>query len=135
MFRTFMQRFQQWMIGRNGNDALNLFLLIMYVLVSFLGSLTRFYILNSLAFLCLIFCIFRMFSKNTSQRYQENAKFLTWWNKIKGKCSIWVKRGKEHKTHSYFTCKSCGQTIRVPKGKGKICITCPKCKNEFIKKT
>lgn len=135
MFRNFMQRFQQWMIGRNGNDALNLFLIFVYIGLSFIGSVTRLYLLNSLALISFVFFIFRMFSKNISQRYKENVKFLSWWNKVKSKCVLFIRRGKEYKTFRYFTCKSCGQMIRVPRGKGKICITCPKCKNEFIKKT
>lgn len=139
MFRKFVYNFQQWMIGRNGMDALNICLLVLYLILAFFSSISGGfmgkYIWNSLALFSIIICFFRMFSKNRSQRYQENLKFLNIWNKVKNKVSIFIRQMKEYETHRFFTCKSCGQVIRVPKGKNKICITCPKCKNEFIKKT
>ncbi|MCR4675383.1 MAG: hypothetical protein K5675_10245 [Lachnospiraceae bacterium] len=42
---------------------------------------------------------------------------------------------EQKKIYKFYTCSSCGQKVRVPKGKGKIEITCPKCKNTFIKRT
>ena len=35
------------------------------------------------------------------------------------------------KEHCYFTCPGCGAVCRVPKGKGRIVITCPRCGNEI----
>jgi ribosomal protein L37AE/L43A len=67
--------------------------------------------------------IFRTLSRNTYKRYQENRKFLALQQRIKDR------------DHRYFSCPRCKQTVRVPRGKGKIAISCPKCKEKFIKKT
>ena len=67
--------------------------------------------------------IFRMLSRNTYKRYQENRKYLTLVERLKDR------------EHRYFDCPRCRQPVRVPRGKGKIAITCPKCREKFIKKT
>ena len=67
--------------------------------------------------------IFRCLSRNTYKRYQENRRYLA------------LRSRTKDKNHRYFRCPKCRQQIRVPKGKGKIAITCPKCKEKFIKKT
>ena len=88
-----------------------------------------------LALGCLIYSYFRIFSKNTAKRYTENAKYLS----IKYKITGWFRRKKERiqqsKTHRFYRCPQCGITTRIPKGKGKIKITCPKCGNTFIRKS
>ena len=71
----------------------------------------------------MIWAICRTFSRNTYKRYQENKKYL-----------MLVERLKDRQ-HRYFTCPKCRQTVRVPRGKGKVAITCPRCKERFIKKT
>ena len=86
-----------------------------------------------LALACLIYSYFRMLSKNTQKRCKENLMYVGCTKHIRGWFNAWKLRFKERKTHHIYRCKKCGQNIRVPKGKGRICITCPKCKNEFIK--
>lgn len=123
------------MIGRYGVDSLSKFMLgtAVVLLVFAMGFRNNF--LNTLACLLVFFCYFRMFSRNYQKRAEENQKFL----ELKGKAATFLKREKEYfeqrKTHHIYKCPSCKQKIRVPKGKGKICITCPKCHTEFIKKS
>lgn len=123
------------MIGRYGVDSLSKFMLgtAVVLLVFAMGFRSNF--LNTLACLLVLLCYFRMFSRNYQKRAEENQKFL----ELKGKAATFLKREKEYfeqrKTHHIYKCPSCKQKIRVPKGKGKICITCPKCHTEFIKKS
>lgn len=123
------------MIGRYGVDSLSKFMLgtAVVLLVFAMGFRNNF--LNTLACLLVLLCYFRMFSRNYQKRAEENQNFL----ELKGKAATFLKREKEYfeqrKTHHIYKCPSCKQKIRVPKGKGKICITCPKCHTEFIKKS
>ena len=123
------------MIGRYGVDSLSKFMLgtAVVLLVFAMGFRNNF--LNTLACLLVLLCYFRVFSRNYQKRAEENQKFL----ELKGKAATFLKREKEYfeqrKTHHIYKCPSCKQKIRVPKGKGKICITCPKCHTEFIKKS
>lgn len=129
------EKFRKFMIGRYGVDSLSKFMLgtAVVLLVFAMGFRNNF--LNTLACLLVLLCYFRMFSRNYQKRAEENQKFL----ELKGKADTFLKREKEYfeqrKTHHIYKCPSCKQKIRVPKGKGKICITCPKCHIEFIKKS
>ena len=119
--------FRHFMQGRYGTDKLNTTILITGLILSFLqfllpGAITK-WVLMVLSYSCLVYAIFRMLSRNTYKRYQENRKYLRLLDRLKD---------REHK---YFSCPKCRQSVRVPKGKGKISITCPKCKEKFIKKT
>ena len=122
--RNFMRRF---MMGRYGTDKLNKALLIAGVVTYLLSIFAPFAILTlvfSTASWALLICaLFRMLSRNTYKRYQENRKYLQLVERLKDR------------QHRYYTCPRCRQTVRVPRGKGKIVITCPKCKEKFIKKT
>lgn len=129
------EKFRKFMIGRYGVGSLSKFMLgtAVVLLVFTMGFRNNF--LNTLACLLVLLCYFRMFSRNYQKRAEENQKFL----ELKGKAATFLKREKEYfeqrKTHHIYKCPSCKQKIRVPKGKGKICITCPKCHTEFIKKS
>ena len=133
--RKMKEKFRKFMIGRYGVDSLSKFMLgtAVVLLVFAMGFRNNF--LNTLACLLVFLCYFRMFSRNYQKRAEENQKFL----ELKGKAATFLKREKEYfeqrKTHHIYKCPSCKQKIRVPKGKGKICITCPKCHTEFIKKS
>jgi len=120
--------FRQFMQGRYGTDKLNLALLGAGVACSILSAIFSWFVTVSLLFtllsyICLILVIFRCFSRNTYKRYQENKKFLMFFQRLKDR------------EHRYYDCPRCRQQVRVPRGKGKISITCPKCREKFIKKT
>ena len=123
----------QFMYGRNGMDQLNRALLVAYLVVWMLRVLTAasihgpFYrVWDVLEWVLFILIMFRMFSKNLYRRREENQKWVNWWWKVKSSRSNARARHAD-KDHKYFTCKRCGTICRVPAGKGKIIITCPKC--------
>ena len=129
------EKLRRFMQGRYGADQLSRFLtaigLVLIILNLFVHSNVIVYLVMAL----LVYCYYRMFSRDYNRRYAENQKFLTWQNKIKYKVNNWKRNRADRKTHHIYKCPSCGQKIRVPKGKGKIEITCPKCGQKFVKRT
>ena len=125
MFRRIGDWFRNFMLGRYGSDKLNVALLIFGVALMILGSLfgEKLAFLSLVAYIPLFWCIFRMYSRNLEARRRENAAFLNFFRHLKDK------------DHRYFRCPRCKQTVRVPRGRGKINIRCPKCSERFIKKT
>lgn len=121
------------MQGRYGYDQLNMFLLILSIIFAFLRIFYNPLII--LSYFALILCIYRMFSRQTYKRYNENTKFLKTFNPIIKWYKRTLNRWKYRKTYKYFKCPSCHQYLRVPRGKGKIEVTCPHCHNHFDKKT
>src|SRR5690606_32970374 len=119
------------MTGRYGVDQLSNALLITSIILLVLSSIFKIRILNTLSMATLVLSYFRIFSRNINQRYQENMKFLNWWNPIKWKWYSLKNRIKQSKTHKFFKCPSCNKQLRVPKGKGKIKISCPNCHTKF----
>ena len=128
------ERFRRFMSGRYGNDDLGRAINILALILLVLGTLLLPQ-LSAVAILLMVIYFFRVFSRNVYKRAQENTKYLTLRRKVKSWFSICVRRIKERKTHRYFRCPSCHQTLRVPKGRGKIAITCPKCHTVFTKRS
>lgn len=95
----------------------------------------RFNILYFITLICLIGYYFRAFSRNHARRYEENLKFLQLKNRLTGRFRGFRTHMEERKVYRFYTCPQCSQKIRVPKGHGKISITCPKCHSEFIRKS
>lgn len=129
-----MNWLQRWMAGRYGFDQLGVALLIVFFILALSGQFSGLWPLLVLALLVLVYAYYRIFSRNPLARGKENAWFLRFWSPVRG----WFSRVKSRikdKSHRYYRCPQCKATLRVPKGKGKISITCPKCKTEFIKKT
>lgn len=128
MFRKLADGFRRFMSGRYGTDRLNQCLLgaaIVLLLIGWLGG-KALPVLNSLSFVAyvpLIWSIVRMYSRNIEARRRENAAFLRFWSHL------------TDKQYRYFRCPGCRQVVRVPRGKGRINIRCPKCSRQFIKKT
>lgn len=124
-----MNGIRKFMQGRYGSDALSLFLLCLGVVLNlFIG---RYLIGQIVAVVIFAVVIWRMFSRNIYARQKENAAYLRIWYKVKG---IFTPR-PDAKTHKRFKCPKCRQMVRVPRGKGKIMITCPKCGEKFSKNT
>lgn len=126
---------RKFMAGRYGVDHLSNAMLVVSIIVLIINIFAKIPILNTIVLLVLFISYFRMFSRNINKRYQENMKFLQWWNPIKGKFNKTKNRIKQSKTYKFFTCPSCGQDIRIPKGKGRIKIRCPKCNEKFEGRT
>lgn len=123
----------RFMYGRYGADSFGRFLMIAAIVLSVLSGLLRLDILYLFAEAILLYSCFRMFSRNIYKRSAENqaylkhtAKIRFWWHSQK---NLMIQR----KTHHIYKCPSCRQKIRIPRGKGKIEIRCPKCGTTFIK--
>ena len=118
---------RNFMAGRYGTDRLNMVILCAGLVASLLSVMISLQPLNlifwALSYALMIFAIFRSLSRNTYKRYQENRKFLQIWGRLKDR------------QNRYFDCPKCRQMVRVPRGKGKIAITCPRCREKFVKKT
>ena len=124
------------MYGRYGSDQLNMAILVAAVLVSLTNSVLTVFlrestvysgivapILSEIVYGLLIYSFFRMFSRNIYKRQRENRRFTQLWMRLKDR------------NNRYFRCPNCKQTVRVPRGRGKICIRCPKCGEKFTRKT
>ncbi|MDD2628507.1 MAG: hypothetical protein PHD20_06485 [Clostridia bacterium] len=130
-----MNRFRMFMMGRYGTDQLSMALLILGMTLSFVAETFSSSIITLLSYIVFFICIYRIMSRDIALRSQENYKFLRIWSPINKTLQSKVNMLKGRKYYKYFKCPSCKQMIRAPKGKGKIAVTCPKCKNKFIKQT
>ena len=135
MFYRMQQSFGRWMYGRNGLDAFSVFCYVTGLVLMFIDTGIRLVWLSLISYLLFFYAVFRMFSKNREKRSKENRIFLGATGKVRKYFHLLKLKIENGKSYRYFICSDCGQTIRVPKGKGKIEITCPRCKNRFIKKT
>ena len=119
--------FQHFMMGRYGTDKLNMAILLAGLLLSVVALFNPIALLDlgltALSYGLMFWAIFRCLSRNTYKRYEENRRYLRFVERLKDR------------EHRYYDCPRCRQVVRVPRGKGKIAITCPKCKEKFIKKT
>ena len=141
--QQFSTKLQQFMVGRYGNDQFTIFLsiagIVLYCFGSFLRLFRSIYAMGMVAcligVLILYYSTFRSFSKNYEKRRKELNWYLVWSEKPKAQIKLLMNQIRDRKTHRYFKCKSCKTVMRVPKGRGKIEITCPKCRVKIVKKT
>ena len=128
------EKLQRFMWGRYGNDNLNQFLLsvaFVALIVSFFGGGLFYFV----ATIVMGVAYFRMFSRNISKRSAENQQYLKQRMKIRGIFSKKKKEWGQLKQYHIYRCPNCRQKIRVPRGRGRIAISCRKCGNEFVKKS
>ncbi|SMB80788.1 hypothetical protein SAMN00017405_1992 [Desulfonispora thiosulfatigenes DSM 11270] len=130
-----MNWLRKFMIGRYGGDQLSIFLVILSVVLTFIPRITEISALIIISYIPSFIAIYRVFSKDIQKRSMENYKFAIIVSPIYSKLKKTQNRIKDSKTHKYYTCTKCKTTLRVPKGKGKIMVTCPKCKENFTRKT
>lgn len=153
-FNSMNDKLNQLMIGRNGSDKLARWSLGIAVALTIINMFLPNIICSVASYALLAYCLFRMFSRNIDAREEENEKFENLFSRFRGKTS----RNRSNstgtsnasgsagasntsKTHAssarkntattlYFTCDACGQSLSVPKGKGTLKVTCPKCKHQ-----
>ena len=138
---NFLQRIgnalSRFMYGRNGVDRLTLTMVWTALVLDIINIFLRekvplaYSIIGTVAGIITLLALFRMFSRNLEKRRAENARFMekVWWpvsRRIAGS-----RQQRMDKEHRYFTCPSCGAVCRVPRGKGRIVIACPRCGNEI----
>ena len=129
------ERMQRFMAGRYGNDQLNQFIFIVAIISMVLEIITRQSLFYTLTLVLLSLAYVRVFSRNINKRYEENMKFLQRKDAILNKFRKQKYYAAQRRNYHIYTCPQCKQKIRIPKGKGKISITCPKCRTSFIKKS
>lgn len=129
------ERMQRFLAGRYGNDQLNQFIFIVAIISMVLEIITRQSLFYTLTLVLLILAYVRVFSRNINKRYEENMKFLQKKDAILNKFRKQKYYAAQRRNFHIYTCPQCKQKIRIPKGKGKISITCPKCRTSFIKKS
>lgn len=135
MMNKWREKLVRFMIGRYGMDRLGRFLIGSSLFFLMLGLFMRKPWTDVLAFACLILCYARMFSKDIGKRYKEGQAFEAVWFRLMEKLQKFRLKAREMKKYHIYKCPGCGQKIRIPRGKGKISIHCPKCNMDFIKKS
>jgi hypothetical protein len=131
----FMYWFRQLMAGRRGADLLTFVLLIFAIVLSRIAFYTRSVPVYVLFLVLFAWCVFRFFSRNLSRRAAENEMLLRLLRPLGRRISSARRRRQDRQYHRFFKCPHCKERLRVPKGKGKIVITCPKCGTEFTRTT
>lgn len=129
------EKFQRFMAGRYGVDELSRVYLVITLILCVVSMLTGWGILYWIGLALLIYTYWRMMSRNVAKRYEENQKYRDFRYRAAVKKNQLKKQWAQRKTYRFFRCPQCKQKVRVPKGRGKICITCPKCRTEFVKKS
>lgn len=132
--------FRRFLYGRYGNDQLNYAILVLSLVAGFPSMFIGGYVglaLTLLQLISLVFWAFRAFSKSHYKRRKENEAFMRFWNSLKKRfrsVSAFFSRVKDRK-HKYFKCPLCKSRLRVPRGRGSITVTCPRCKHRFDEKS
>lgn len=130
------EKFIRFMEGRYGVDQLSKFTMaaaLIFIILSLFIRGTGGALLNTIGLLAIVYTYFRIFSRNIQARYGENQKYLNATQKLRYRINKEKSIMEQRKTHHIYSCPGCGQKIRIPKGKGRIEIDCPKCHTKFIK--
>ena len=117
------EKFRQFMIGRYGTDGLNQFLSMSSIVMLLVSLLTR------------VLCYYRSLSRNISKRTEENYRFYSLKDRFNNKFRSLKEQWANRKLYHYYRCPQCRQKLRVPRGRGRIQISCPRCGTQFIKKS
>lgn len=133
-------KFIKFMQGRYGVDQFAKFTMGVALVSIILAIFTRRgsavgAFLDTLGLAAIVYTYFRIFSRNIQKRYQENQKYLSMTAGVRRRFTQEKNLMNQRKTHHIYSCPACGQKIRIPRGKGKIEIDCPKCHTKFIKRS
>ncbi len=133
--QKFTMKLQQFMAGRYGSDKFSLFLNIVGLIFAFFGNFKSLRFFYFIGLGIIIYGLYRAMSKNFEARRKELNWYLRVSEKPRAEIKLLGNKIRDRKTHKYFKCKSCKTVLRVPKGRGKIEVTCPKCNTKEITKT
>lgn len=134
-FRNLLDGFKQgaieWSRGRYGTDQLSAAITNLAVLLVIVNVMTGVRWVSFIALVLLAYAWFRITSKNVQARHAENDRA----RQVAGPALVWlanpVSAAREARAYKHLRCPSCGQRVRIPRGKGKVRVTCPKCHGRF----
>ncbi|WP_208560558.1 hypothetical protein [Marinilactibacillus kalidii] len=131
----FLQKMLFYMNGRYGLDELSKVLMAAGLLLNIVSNFVGGMIVSVFGIALIAYALLRVLSKEKTNRYKEYRYYITIKQKWLTKVQKLRNKQAQRKVYKVLACPECKQSIRVPKGKGKIRITCPNCKNQFVKKT
>ncbi len=132
------EKFQRFMTGRYGAyglDKLNRFLAVAILVLIIVNLFVRSKTMYWLELIGFVYYHFRMFSKNFKAREEENRVYMSLQIKVQDTLMKWKFYIEQARAYHIYKCPNCGQKIRIPRGKGKVSIHCPKCQTDFIRKS
>lgn len=129
------EKFLRFMQGRYGADKLGQFLSGVSVALLVISIFDKTRLSFTAALALLIYSYFRIFSKNIPKRYAENQKYLALTGRLRQKLAKKKSELQQRRVYHIYKCPGCGQKMRIPKGRGKIEVRCPKCGTIFVKKS
>lgn len=131
--RNILNKIVQFMNGRYGNDALNMTLLAVWVILEIIWTFSRNWVVGILVLIVIALMVYRSFSKNIQKRMYENRQFLKMVGFFKRNFRLMGKMWKDRKTHRYIKCPYCKAQLRVKNIKGEHKVHCPSCGEDFKK--
>lgn len=134
MFDKLKSGTMRFMAERYGNDALNISLFLFALIITVINIFLNNFMLTLISEGLVIYVLFRTLSKNRWARQQENYAFLESTRGIRNSFKLF-RNNISDKDHKYMMCPNCKQMVRVPSGRGKITVHCPKCHNRFDAKS
>ncbi len=130
-----MNKLYRFFSGRYGNDQLSCAILFFALFCNLIFRFTAMALFGLLGMGLTGLVVFRMFSRNISKRREENRRFMCLWTDFRRSIKDWRVRKSQSKEYKFYNCPECKNVLRVPRGKGKIHITCPRCGQRFEGKT
>jgi len=135
IFKNMIDKIGKFMNGRYGFDQFGRDLIWLGLFLTLIATFTRNGLLAILSYVPIIYALYRVFSKDIEKRTREYLRYHEMFQKVKVKIKNYKLLLIGTKSHKYFRCKNCRQIIRIPRGKGKVSISCPRCRTEFISRT
>lgn len=125
------RRLSEWLRGRQGPDDLAVFSVNLAIVIVLVNVFARTGWLGWVGLALVAYAMFRIQSRNLGARARENETFL----RALGPVRPWVQNPRaawaELRAYKHVRCTSCRQRVRVPRGKGRLRVTCPRCKTKF----
>ncbi len=125
------EKLRRWLYGRYGADRLTKHLMILAIVLLIVSLFWGRRVLYPISIAMMVYTYFRTFSKNIPRRYSEGMAY----ERFIGRIKKLPREMSMRRTHHIYRCPGCRQKIRIPRGKGRIEVTCPKCRTSFIKKS
>ncbi len=136
------EKLKNLMNDRYGLDHFGLFMVCFGIFLIIISSIVRgksslnfvYILLYIISILLIVFAVYRVFSKDRERRYKENCVYFRIYRTLKRKCKI-IYCNLKSGTYKYFDCPKCKQLLYIRRGNGPLIMTCPKCENQFAKRT